>query len=482
MACSISGCITSSFTKEVATKMKEIIVNAEERGRDSFGIISLSENFECKTTNVSSYKSIRSPSKYIDKIKHFDNPQVRVVINNNRAEPTTEYVEHKQTDDIQPFKQYDIVVSHNGTIANDKELIAKYSLITTTNIDAGVIAPLLHHYMTIDNLTLLEAIKRFTVEAIGSYALAIAQTNKPSVLYLVTNYKPLALWHDETIFTNTIYFSSFPEYLTNQPFSEIQEIKPYTITEITLHDGDALNVYTYSFAPLLERKALVIVSGGLDSVTVAYQLKSQGYDITLLHYNYKQQASDPELLAVNKLAKDLDCELISLDSTIFEFMPSILTTNSKINKQRTGMDGAEFAHEWVPARNLIFLSIATGIAESRGISFIALGNNLEESGAYPDNEMIFIKKLNEVLPFATQVNKFVQILQPLGNYMKHEIVKLGLELKVPYENTWSCYESGVEKDGKLYPCNQCGPCYMRRVAFEINNSIDPLLQSGFDVH
>jgi 7-cyano-7-deazaguanine synthase len=475
MACSISGCITSSWNEQVATKMKNIIVNAQERGRDSFGIFTIDSNNQHKT-----YKSVGSPSQKILEItQFFSQENVRLVVNNDRAEPTTEYVHKKHSKDIQPFTSQDIVITHNGTIANDKQLARKYNLKPYTKVDSGVLPLLLQHY--VDNgQTLLQALKTMVQEVVGSYALAVTQKNNPNTLYLVTNYKPLAMLHEETSTHNTIYFSSFPEYLCDQPFAEVQEVKPYTITEITLNK-DNLNVYSYFFAPTQKKNALVIVSGGLDSVTVAYYLKSKGFDLTLLHYNYQQQATTPELLAVQQLAKDLQCQLITLDSSIFNLMPSTLTNKGEINKTRTGMDGAEFAHEWVPARNLIFLSIAIGIAESKGISYVALGNNLEESGAYPDNEMIFIKKMNEVLPFATQVNKSVTILQPLGNLMKHEIVKLGLELKVPYERTWSCYEPGVEKDGKLHPCNACGPCYMRRVAFEINNTVDPLLQSGFDV-
>ena len=477
MACSISGYITTAWNDSIAETLTQIIVNAEDRGRDSFGIIGVEPSYEV-------FKTVGAPSSYTKEIRNFlKKTHPTLVINNNRAEPTTEFVHKKTWEDIQPFtsSHKSIIVSHNGTIANDKQLATKYGLTPHTHIDSAVLPLLLEYYMT-QGKTLLEAIKTLVKEVVGSYALAIADANNPHVLYLVTNYKPLAMYHRETTSYNAIYFSSFPEYLTEEPFVGVEEIKPYTITEITLNRNNNINVYTYSFAPLPHKTALVVVSGGLDSVTVAYYLRSQKYDITLLHFNYQQQATSAELLAVKSLARDLSCPLITLDSSIFQFMPSTLTTQGTINKTRTGMDGAEFAHEWVPARNLIFLSIAVGIAESRGISFIALGNNLEESGAYPDNEMIFIRKLNEVLPFATQVNKSVQILQPLGNLMKHEIVKLGLQLGIPYEKTWSCYEPGVEKHGKLQPCNACGPCYMRRVAFEINNTKDPLLQSGFDIH
>jgi 7-cyano-7-deazaguanine synthase len=137
---------------------------------------------------------------------------------------------------------------------------------------------------------------------------------------------------------------------------------------------------------------------------------------------------------------------------------------------RDGEAGAEYAHDWVSARNLVMLSLMTAWAETNKFGYIALGNNLEEAGAYPDNEEEFGNRFNAILPFATQNGVKIELLQPLSTYMKHEIVKLGLELGVPYHLTWSCYGDGRK------PCNECGPCYMRRVAFERNGTVDPLLK------
>src|SRR5690606_35279475 len=131
-----------------------------------------------------------------------------------------------------------------------------------------------------------------------------------------------------------------------------------------------------------------------------------------------------------------------------------------------GAAGAEYAHEWVPARNLVMLSLATAVAESAGFPYIVLGNNLEEAGAYPDNEMQFINKLNEVLPYATNLHHYVEILMPVGNLMKHEIVRTGLELDAPMDLTWSCYEGGTVH------CGTCGPWFMRKKAFEMNGQTD----------
>jgi 7-cyano-7-deazaguanine synthase len=109
------------------------------------------------------------------------------------------------------------------------------------------------------------------------------------------------------------------------------------------------------------------------------------------------------------------------------------------------------------------LAMATAFAEARGIGTIVLGNNLEEAGAYPDNEPEFINRVNDMLPFAVGDGKRVRVIMPVGNFMKHEIVAIGHALDAPLHLTWSCYRAGEVH------CGTCGPCYMRRTAFEINH-------------
>ena len=115
------------------------------------------------------------------------------------------------------------------------------------------------------------------------------------------------------------------------------------------------------------------------------------------------------------------------------------------------------------------LSILTAYAESKNISNIAFGGNLEESGAYPDNEQEFGRMFNNILPYATQNGVKINLLQPLSTLMKHEIIKLGRENNVPYELSWSCYS------GKKKHCGKCGPCFMRKTAFQRNGLKDPAL-------
>jgi len=116
----------------------------------------------------------------------------------------------------------------------------------------------------------------------------------------------------------------------------------------------------------------------------------------------------------------------------------------------------------------VFYSVAIAIAEAYDFDAVASGVNLEESGAYPDNEMEFVRLLSKVAPYAVRPNKKVELLMPVGNLVKHEIVRLGVEIGAPLHLTWSCYEGGEKH------CGKCGPCYMRKWAFKINGLKDPV--------
>lgn len=207
-------------------------------------------------------------------------------------------------------------------------------------------------------------------------------------------------------------------------------------------------------------KALVICSGGLDSVVSAAWAVKQGYEVSLIHFLYGSRAQQPEVNAISAVAEALGVAYTLFPLDIYDQKDSpLLDPNAEL---AGGEAGAEFASEWVPARNLVLMSVATAYAEARGIETLVLGNNLEEAGAYPDNEPEFVNKFNDMLPFAVGANNKMKVVMPVGNLMKHEIVALGQQLDAPMHLTWSCYRAG-----SLH-CGKCGPCYMRRTAFEIN--------------
>ena len=465
--CSISGIVFDRFNNN-ATEMarglrtfEKVVCSAEDRGRDSFGLVAVLNN---KT--FISRKYIGKPSEHRMAFTFQFPGGLGFILNNNRAEPTTEYVAQKSYQDIQPFLSGNWIVAHNGTIANDKELVASYSLNPITNIDTAVIPCLLSKVFGQDQFEPEHVAEFLSEKLVGSYALAIGHAQFPNKVLLMTNYKPLYISYDRVC--RHYIFTSQKQYLESDLLwnlhnnTKVMQVEPYSA--VVLSQYEKPKQWSIRAESSCKKKALVVCSGGLDSTVVAAKAVKEGYDVTLLHFRYSCRAETREVKAVYDIAKRLGCELEFVDTDIFkEVIRSSRLTGTKGNVAE-GAAGAEFAHEWVPARNLIMLAIATGIAEARGIETIMLGNNLEESGAYPDNEMEFINKLNEVLPYATQVNKKVTIQMPVGNLMKHEIVKLGLEIEAPLDLCWSCYEAGEVH------CGNCGPCMMRKTAFEINGA------------
>ena len=475
--CSISGGMfptragkNSTLQKAFIESVADLICKAQDRGRDSFGVVCL-----CDDGAAYFSKYIGAPKdhpEFIDEMHNIPGPGISVIINNNRAEPTTEYVKEKKLSDVQPFMCGKWIVAHNGTIANDKELIQQFGLEVESSIDSAVLPALFHHLLgdEFSGKAVAEILKKYIV---GSYALAIAHIDYPQELILATNYKPLYVARN--IHTGVVYFSSLKEYL--QPLSlfgrlhshrQVHQVEPYSLLHLTLVEDD-LAVDEFSLKKSEgNKRALVVCSGGLDStVTATLATKKLGYDVTLLHFKYKCRAEAREVEAIRKIADRLGCDYLYVETDLFKSVIGGSRLTGTRDEIAEGEAGAEFAHEWVPARNLIMLALATGIAESKGYDVIMLGNNLEEAGAYPDNEMEFINKFNDILPFATQVDRHVRIEMPVGNLMKHEIVKLGLEIGAPLDITWSCYEGGE------LPCGKCGPCFMRTTAFKMHGVIDP---------
>jgi len=370
------------------------------------------------------------------------------MIGNFRAEPTTEFVRHKREYDQQPYSLNKWNIVHNGTIANDKELRTDEG--TTTGIDSVAIVEQLAAAGDIQDRELAKYVFQLIIGKLkGSYAILATHDDFPDLILAACNYRPIWMARREY----GIFFASSRDYFIRGLVPEMLE--PYSIWAFGPNDTERLDM-----VPLLGKKALVICSGGMDSVVAAAQMIKYGYDIELIHFLYGSRAESPEVTAIQNVAIHFGVPSHFIPMGIYRQEDSpLLQADSKI---AGGEAGAEFAHEWVPARNLVMLALATAFAEARGINTIALGNNLEEAGAYPDNEPEFINRFNDMLPFAVGDGKRVRVIMPVGNLMKHEIVALGHTNGAPLHLTWSCYRAGP------IHCGTCGPCYMRRTAFEIN--------------
>ena len=213
-------------------------------------------------------------------------------------------------------------------------------------------------------------------------------------------------------------------------------------------------------------KIIHIFSGGLDSTTLLYYLLDKGHNVKTISFFYGQKHKK-ELKCAQNISNILNIEnkLIDLRSLKTVFGDSSLTSDLDIPEGR--YNDSNMRSTVVPNRNMIFLSIAISYAISSNFEAVSLGAHAGDHAIYPDCRPIFIKKMNEVAKVCDY--KKISICAPFLDLKKHEIVKIGLKLKVPYELTWTCYKGGKR------PCLKCGSCSERLEAFEKNNVKDPLI-------
>lgn len=429
--CAIYGLIWNGDPTHLFRHVHFLQLNSLERGRDGHGVMVASRydqtgNYEGKNNS--------------DFIPVQGRPGWNIVIGNRRAEPTTEWVKNKKIIDQQPYIAGNWVIVHNGTIANDKELRTN---IIPTRIDSAAIAEYLDATNADDLMGLIASIK-------GSYAI-LAYHIKNATLHVACNYRPIWISNHN----DGVFFGSTRRSVPGSP----QMLPPYSYR---VYNYRGAVVSHYNILPPAKNKTLVVCSSGLDSTVALAACLARGDECAILHFRYGSRAESSELSRIKKIAEHYCIPLVVRPMMVYDREDSnLLQHDASI---AGGEAGAEFAHEWVPARNLVMLALATAYAEAKGYNRIVLGNNLEEAGAYPDNEPEFVDRFNDILPFAVGDGKQVSIEMPVGNLMKHEIVALGLKLEAPLHLTWSCY-----RNGRLH-CGQCGPCLMRRTAFQINNA------------
>jgi 7-cyano-7-deazaguanine synthase len=440
---------------QVNETLATIFNRSTERGRDGYGWAANTTGGQVFERCTDRFEALLlQDTEFFD--LHVEGPAS--LIGNLRAEPTTEYVAVKHESDQQPYQLGRWTIVHNGTIANDKLL--RLNKLTTRIDSAAIVEQLAAIETDYPNLTSPgEVFVEMTRRLKGSYAILAVHDSEPGVIYAACNYRPI-WWASDC--TGTFFASSrtcFPDHM--RPLM----VPPYSVWRYDESGGVGLTPAT-AVQPS-EQRALVVCSGGLDSVVAATKMIRDGYRVTLLHFRYGSRAEGPEIAAFLAVAEELGVRYWTPAMDIYQTSDSpLLQADSKI---AGGETGAEFAYEWVPARNLVMLSIAVAMAEAKGFDLVVLGNNLEEAGAYPDNEPEFIARFNDLLPFAVADGKQVRVVMPVGNLMKHEIVALGLELDAPLHLTWSCYRAGT------LHCGVCGPCLMRRTAFEINGA-DEVIQ------
>lgn len=216
------------------------------------------------------------------------------------------------------------------------------------------------------------------------------------------------------------------------------------------------------------KKALCIMSGGMDSTLVAYIMRSRGYEITALHFNYGQRTAEKELSAFRAICDELGVTgKYEIDLDFFKTIGASALTDHSIEVPTGGIE-AGVPITYVPFRNGIFLSIATAIAEKEGCEAIAIGVVEEDSSGYPDCRESFIDAFTKAANLGTKETTNLTIEMPLVRLKKSQIVQKALELNAPLHLTWSCYQSEEEA------CGICDSCRLRLRGFELAQTKDPI--------
>ena len=217
-------------------------------------------------------------------------------------------------------------------------------------------------------------------------------------------------------------------------------------------------------------KAVILLSGGLDSTTVLAIAKSQGYDCYALSFDYgqKQRSELESSISITKKSNVIEHRIMKI--SLSDIGGSALTDQS-IDVPKYS-DSDEIPITYVPARNTIFLSFALAWAEVVDCQTIFIGVNALDYSGYPDCRPEFIEAFENMANLATKQSvegDRIQIKTPLISMTKAEIIKKGLGLGVDYSETTSCYDANTLGEA----CGECDACVLRKIGFENANVQDP---------
>lgn len=217
------------------------------------------------------------------------------------------------------------------------------------------------------------------------------------------------------------------------------------------------------------KKAIVLLSGGMDSaVTLSYAIQ-MGYTVSALHLNYGQLTQKAELRAFEELCKyySIQDRLIVDISYLTQIGGSSLTDrNIKVKIAEEQFDG--IPNTYVPFRNANILSIATSWAEVIGAEALFIGANQIDSSGYPDTRKEFFEVYENMIDLGTKPETKIKIYTPIIEMSKNQIVELGIKLKTPLELTWSCYTENETA------CGKCESCTLRLKGFDEAGYNDPI--------
>jgi 7-cyano-7-deazaguanine synthase len=215
----------------------------------------------------------------------------------------------------------------------------------------------------------------------------------------------------------------------------------------------------YDLKSIERRIAVCTLSGGLDSAVATAIIKDAGFELKLLFFDWGQKAFTRELKCAQALAKHFGAPLVVVEVPIIKVLPNVGLT--KKGELTTGKS------EYVPNRNAVLETGAVAYAESIGAGLVSIGSNAGDLST-PDGSIEFIEKMQGLIDQGTVLKPSIKLVAPLISTDKIGAVKIGIELGVPFQHTWSC-NNLTEK-----ACGECTNCKPRLEAFKANGMKDPV--------
>lgn len=214
-------------------------------------------------------------------------------------------------------------------------------------------------------------------------------------------------------------------------------------------------------------RVLAIISGGMDSAVLLYDLKHRGFEVAAVSFDYGQRHSK-ELHMADALCETLGVTFDVVDIQSWaELIPGNALTDLDVDVPEGHYEDESMKQTVVPMRNVIMLTVATSIASARNIGHVAIGIHAGDHAVYPDCRPEFIDAFTAMSAVALEGLSPVGVMAPFVHKRKEDIAALGGKLEVPFEKTWSCYK------GQVLHCGKCGTCVERKEAFEKAGLPDP---------
>jgi len=217
-------------------------------------------------------------------------------------------------------------------------------------------------------------------------------------------------------------------------------------------------------------RAVVLASGGMDSATAAYEAQARGYEaLYLLHTSYGQNTERREYECARALVDHVGAaDFCHVETSHLRQIGGSSLTDDGMAVAEADTESDEIPTSYVPFRNANFLSMAVSYAEANDCGAVFIGAHSEDFSGYPDCRPAFFEAFQRVVDVGTKPDTEIELVAPFAEWSKREIAERGLELGVPYGDTWSCYRSDEPA------CGTCDACAFRLAAFQALGERDPI--------